>query len=301
MNEKEATVLRTIQYIDNETIYQGIKEDWITETTELAEGRNGVPYIEFPILSQFEFIRHGFSTRLGGVSTGIYESMNLSFQADDGRNVVKNFNRITQAIGTKPEVCVYSQQTHTTNVIRVGSTHRGMGVVRERSFHDVDGLITNEPGVCLVTAYADCVPLFFVDSVNKCIGAAHSGWRGTIADITKEVLSLMEKEYGTKPEEVYTMIGPSICVHCYEVSEDVAAQFEQAYAKESEKIVIPKNNGKYLLNLQLANFYNMVHAGIPVSHIGVSDLCTCCNPKLLYSHRASLGRRGVLCGFIELK
>lgn len=302
MKKSDMDIIHSVQYIDNEKLYRGIKDNNITNTTRIAEGVNEVPYITFRSFEGIDFIKHGFSTRLGGVSKGIFESMNLAFNRDDDRELVlENFGRITKALGTTPEKCVYSKQTHTTNVLRVGKEHCGMGVVKDRSFDDIDGLITDEAGVCLVTAYADCVPLFFADPVHRCIGAAHSGWRGTIANITRSMLDLMKQEFGTVAKDVHAFIGPSICRSCYEVSEDVASEFKNVYSKDTDRIVTSKGNGKYLLNLQMANYYNMINAGITDNNIGISDLCTCCNPKFLYSHRASKGRRGVLCGFIMIK
>ncbi|MDO5403545.1 MAG: peptidoglycan editing factor PgeF [Eubacteriales bacterium] len=302
MNKNDISILKSIKYIDNRHIYDGIKAGSLADTTQINEDENHIPYIKFTTFEDIDFIRHGFSTRLGGVSSGIFESMNLAFNRDDNPELVlENFKRISKAIGTTPEKCVYSKQTHTTNVMRVGKKHCGMGVVRERDFDNIDGLVTNEPGVCLVTAYADCVPLFFIDRVNRCIGASHSGWRGTVSNITKSTLELMKDEFGTKPENVCAFIGPSICRSCYEVSEDVAVWFDNVYKKDTDRIVIPKGGGKYLLNLQMANYFNMIHEGILDKNIGISDICTCCNPRLLYSHRASKGKRGVLCGFIMIK
>lgn len=301
MNKSDINVIEHLKYIDNNRIYQGIRPERLERTTKLMEGENGVPYLHFHNMEQLDFIEHGFSTRMGGVSTGIYESMNLIFSRDDHVELVQeNFRRMTKALGTEPEKCVYSKQTHTVNVMAVGKQQLGMGITRERDYDNIDGLITNEPDICLVTAYADCVPLFFADPVHRCIGASHSGWRGTIGNMAQETLDMMRKQYGTNPADVYTFIGPSICINCYEVSEDVAQQFQDVYAQDSDRVVIPKDNGKYLLNLQMANYFNMIHAGVRDEHIEISDLCTCCNPKFFYSHRASQGKRGVLCGFIRI-
>ncbi|HBH93221.1 MAG TPA: peptidoglycan editing factor PgeF, partial [Bacteroides sp.] len=248
-----------------------------------------------------------FSTRLGGVSGGIWSSMNLNFgRGDDEANVLANFRLYAEATGTDVDNMVYSMQTHTTNVIRVGRADCGNGVTKPQRFNDVDGLVTNEPGVCLVTTYADCVPLYFVDTKNRAIGLSHSGWRGTVGNITQVTVSLMRSEFGTKPEDIIAFIGPSICKSCYEVSGDVAEKFKAAYsAEEIEDILTDKGminkEHKYLLNLHAANVANMVNAGIPADNINVTDICTCCNPDFLYSHRASGGRRGGLCAFLELR
>ena len=262
-----------------------------------------VPFIKFRCFEDLDFINHGFSTRLGGTSKGIFSTMNLSFaRGDDKKCVSQNFELIADAIGTKPQNMVYAMQTHTTNVLKVGKNECGMGVLRERDFSNIDGLITNEPGVCLVTSYADCVPLYFVDVVKKCIGLSHSGWRGTVGKIGIQTVKLMVDSFGSNPQDIIAFVGPSICSDCYEVSQDVADEFLNAYSKEQiNHILFSKSNKKFQLNLHQANQYNLLDAGLKPENIFVTDICTCCNPNLLYSHRASKGERGGLCGFLEIK
>ena len=144
-------------------------------------GLDGTPYLQFPLLERTGIVDHGFSTRLGGVSRGEFASLNLSFdRGDEPEAVRENFRRIGASIGVKCEDMVLSQQTHTTNIRLIKEEDRGKGVVRERDYTDVDGMITDVPGICLVTSFADCVPLYFVDPVKKVIGLSHSGWRGTV-------------------------------------------------------------------------------------------------------------------------
>ena len=132
------------------------------------EAGGETPYLKYPMFEKAGIVRHGFSTRMGGVSQGCYASLNLSFDRGDREEAVReNFRRIGAAIGVRCEDMVLSQQTHTTNVRIVTEADRGKGIVRERDYTDVDGLVTNVPGICLVTSYADCVPLYFVDPVKK--------------------------------------------------------------------------------------------------------------------------------------
>ena len=152
--------------------------------------------------------------------------MNLSFtRGDEEEAVFENYRRIAEAMGFLPEDIVCSDQTNTTNVRRVGREDRGKGIVKARDYTDVDGLITNAPGIVLATFYADCVPLFFVDPKNRAIGLSHSGWRGTVGKIGKVTVEAMKREFGSNPEEIYTAVGPSICQDCYEISLDVAIRF----------------------------------------------------------------------------
>lgn len=272
------------------------------QVLELVENE-GVPYIQFPILAETNMVHHGFSTRLGGVSEGIFSSMNLSFvRGDEDEKVNENFNRISLAIGIEKEHIICSKQTHTNHVIVVGEDLAGNGVTKENILDDIDGLITNIPGLCLATFYADCVPLFFVDPVKKAIGLSHSGWHGTVEKIGEVTLHKMQETYGSNPEDILVAIGPSICQNCYEVSEDVILEFQNNYSRKYwDELFYKKENGKYQLNLWRANEIVLLESGIKRAHIATTNLCTCCNPELLYSHRASKGQRGNLGAFLSIK
>ena len=261
------------------------------------------PYLEYPLFRNTGIVRHGFSTRLGGVSQGCWSSLNLSFdRGDDPEAVRENFRRIGAAIGVKPEDMVLSRQTHTTNVRVMTEQDRGKGMTRERDYTDVDGMITNVPGLCLVTSYADCVPLYFVDPVRKAIGLSHSGWRGTVGKIGKETVRLMEKEFGSDPSDILAAVGPSVCMDCYEVSEDVIRKVREAFDEELwPELFYEKPDGKYQLDLWKANESIFLESGILPEHIAVTNVCTHCNSQILYSHRTSGNRRGNLCAFLALK
>lgn len=291
-----------------------IREKIISDTS--------VTYITFDNLEQTGIIRQGFSTRLGGVSEGEFASMNLSFSRnDDLQAVMENYRRFTAIMDCTPDDVAASHQTHTTNVRRVSSADKGKGVTREKDYSDIDGLITDESGVLLACFFADCVPLYFVDPVHHAIGLAHSGWRGTVGRMGQKTIDSMSHAFGTRPEAVQAAIGPSICQSCYEVSEEVAVAFAkqftpdrklaveylQRYQQEITEADIDncllqdKGNGKYQLDLWYANYCVMREAGIPAEQIAVTDICTCCNPQFLFSHRASHGRRGNLGAFLMLK
>ncbi|MBR9945031.1 peptidoglycan editing factor PgeF [Clostridiaceae bacterium Marseille-Q4145] len=272
------------------------------EDMRLVE-KNGVPYFVFENLENTGLVRHGFSTRLGGVSEGCLSSMNLSFtRGDDPEKVRENFRRMGMVIGFETKDLVLSDQTHTTNVRLVTEADRGKGFDRERDYTDVDGLITDTPGLMLVTIYADCVPLYFVDPVHKAVGLSHSGWKGTVHRIGKVTLERMKEAFGTRPEDVQAAIGPSICQDCYEVSEDVAQAFMDEFADQlDDRLVYRKGNGKYQLNLWNANERILLEAGIRPEHLSITNICTCCNHELLFSHRASHGQRGNLAAFLGLK
>lgn len=265
--------------------------------------QDGVTFLSFPLLEKTGVVVCGFSTRLGGVSRGCCESMNLSFtRGDDPEAVMENYRRIGHALGISPEQIVCSDQTHTVNVRKVGRDDCGNGITKPKPYGDVDGLITDEAQVALATFYADCVPLYLVDPEKKAIGLAHSGWRGTVGKIGKATVEAMRREYGCRPEAIRTVIGPSICQECYEVSEDVAEAFKKAYDPGLwDRLMTRREDGKYQLNLWEACRENFLEAGILPEHISMPEICTCCNPGFLFSHRASKGKRGNLAAFLMLK
>ena len=271
----------------------------------------GVPYMTFPALEVTGVVIHGFSTRLGGVSQGDCATMNFAQgRGDDPANIRENYRRMAAAMGFSPEKMVLSYQTHTTNIRRVTEADLGKGYDRERDYRDIDGLMTDVPGVVLVTSYADCVPLLFVDPVRRVIAASHSGWRGTVARMGRCTVEAMMDAYGCHPEDLIVAIGPSICQDCYEVSEDVAEAFAVELGLELpvEETAIPSiikktpgKPGKYQLDLQLANVQILTEAGVLREHISVTDVCTCCNKDVIFSHRGSQGRRGNMGAFLCLK
>jgi YfiH family protein len=256
----------------------------------------GVPYLTFPKLEKRGVV-HGFSTRLGGVSEGIFASMNLSYQRGDKKEAVdENYRRIGKMIGFEPEQLVFSNQVHDTKIKIVTKEDC------QKVMTGMDGLMTDEEGICLVTLYADCVPLFFYDPVKEVVAISHSGWKGTRHRMGKVTIEKMKEVYGSRAEDIIVAIGPSICQDCYEISEDVAMEFKEEFpAQWYHAFMIEKGNGKYQLDLWKVNELILLEAGIQKEHLDITDVCTCCNPDLLFSHRASKGKRGNLAGFIMKK
>lgn len=264
--------------------------------------KGGVTFLTFPNLEKESGFVHGFSTRLGGVSEGCLASMNLGFlRGDDPQNVRENFRRMAKAVGFDVENLVFTDQTHTANVRIVTREDCGKGFARPLDYQNVDGLITNEPGLILTTFYADCVPLYLVDPVKRAVGLSHSGWRGTVGKIGKATAEKMREAFGSRPEDLLAAIGPSICQDCYEVSEDVILEFRENFPRKyHSELFYQKADGKYQLNLWRANELIFEEAGIPASRICTTDLCTCCNYEMLFSHRASHGKRGSLAAFLGI-
>ena len=274
----------------------------LKEKTILLKNGRKLPLLSYPLLEQQDWLAHCFTTRMGGVSRGDFDSLSFSFtRGDEPAAVQENFRRVAEALQADYNKFVLSDQTHTTNVKRVTAADAGNGLTREKDFFDIDGLITDEPGLVLSTFYADCVPLYFADPVKKVIGLSHSGWRGTVAGMGRVTIEAMKREFGTNPKDLLCAIGPSICQDCYEVSRDVAKAFSEEFRGQEKEILIPKEDGKYQLNLWKSNEIILTKAGVRKENIAITDICTCCNSKYLFSHRASMGKRGNLGAFLMIK
>ena len=273
----------------------------IIESKNLNVIENGdLVYITFPSLC-VEGIKHGFSTRLGGVSDGIFSTMNLSFSRGDNENaVLNNYKIICDAIGVDYKKCVLSKQTHTTNIRIVSPDDIGKGIIKERDFDDVDGLITNIPGVTLVTQYADCVGLLFYDPVKQVVAASHAGWRGTVNEIGRLTVEKMQAAFGCNPADILAAVAPSIGKCCFEVDKPVYDEFVKLKNVDLGAIIDDKGNGKYNIDLWECNRQILLSVGIRSENITVTDLCTKCHHDIFFSHRATSGKRGNLAAFICL-
>lgn len=271
----------------------------INSKTMKLNNADTVPYLTYNSLSEIKFINHAFTTRLGGVSKGEFSSMNMAFNRGDSvESVTENYKRFCASAGFDYESLTASAQDHNTFVRAVTSLDRGVGIYKPRDLQSVDALITNEKGVTLVTYYADCTPLFFVDTKNKAIGLAHAGWRGTVGRIGEKVVRKMIELYGTDPADIKAAIGPAISVCCYEVDKPCADNFLALDDLETSRFVFPKENGKFMIDLLETNRQVLVKSGVKPENITISDLCTNCNSELLWSHRATKGHRGTMSAFM---
>lgn len=263
-----------------------------------VHNNNGVTYLTYDALSRIPFIRHAFSTKLGQGSETVHP-MDMSFDHDDYAAVTKNYQLFCAAAGFDYYSLVASSQDHRTFVRVVTSAEKGIGIRREKDIESVDALVTIEPGVTLCTYYADCTPIFFVDTVTKAIGLAHAGWRGTVARIAAKVLDTMRDSFGTDPADVVCAVGPNIMSCCYEVDDPCAEQF-YALGLDSDRFVFPKGGGKYMVDMPECNRQILISCGVREENITLSDLCTRCNSDVLWSHRATAGDRGTMCAMLRI-
>lgn len=260
------------------------------------------PFLTYNVLNNIPFIRHAFSTRLGGVSTGVCESMNLAFGRGDSREtVLENYRLISESAGFEFESLCASVQIHETVVRKVTAEDRGHGIILPRIVDSADAQITNDKNVTLVTYYADCTPVFFVDIKTHAIGLAHAGWRGTVGRISVNTVNEMARHFGSNPEDIVCAIGPVIGKCCYEIDEVCADEFRKLREIDINSVLTPKTDGKYMADLALTNKLLLMSAGVKEENIVISDLCTKCNSELLWSHRATKGQRGTMAAFMKIE
>ena len=231
---------------------------------------------------------HCFTTRLGGVSTGVFSSLNLGWnRGDTPENVTKNYHILAAAIGFDPKKLVLTRQTH-SDIVRQVTSADAQGL-DNRDYPECDGLITNEPAVALTIFTADCTPVLLWDPVTGAVGAAHAGWRGTAAKIAEKTAKAMIDAYGCRPENIRAAIGPNIGKCCFETDRDVPEALEKAYGLAVKKH-ITKSGEKYYVNLKEINAMALQEIG--VQYIDMATDCTACQCHRFWSHRITGGDRG---------
>jgi YfiH family protein len=251
-----------------------------------------VKLITSPLLNQ-SGLTHGFTTREGGVSTGVFESLNLSRRdGEPDSNIEENRARVADALGL--ERLVVARQVHGRTVVKV-DTVPDDGIAGEG-----DAMITNVPGIGLAAQTADCVPLLMYDPENRAIAAVHSGWRGTVQEIARHTLVAMGGAYGTRPDRVRAAIGPSISQANYRVGPEVLEQFDAMFGDTGDLIGSrDKDGGGYLDNAGAVR-RQLIEAGVPPSAIWMSDACTFADKNLFSCRGAKGGPFGGQAGVIGL-
>ena len=256
-------------------------------------------YLTFLQLEDYPELRHLFTTRVGGVSQGCCSSWNFGARSlDQEENIARNFEILGEVLGVEKDRMVTSAQTHTTNIRIVSGKDGGAGIMPNPSFQDVDGLVTNEKNLAIITGHADCNPVYFYDPVKHVIGLAHSGWKGTLGGISEEMVALMCAQYGSKPEDILAGLGPALCQDCFEVDRDVADLFFQR--NETYRQLAYERGIKTYIDLKQIIRYDLVAAGLSDEHIFNMNLCTKENTNLFFSHRGQQGKRGIMAAVMML-
>ncbi|MDD6155090.1 MAG: peptidoglycan editing factor PgeF [Eubacteriales bacterium] len=285
----------------------------IAEETDVYKLREkaGAKFLTFKRLDREPGLKAIFTTRWGGISEGCCENWNFGFSdRDTDACRAYNYKKLAEVMGTDLEHLIVTDQTHTTNVEVVDGSFAGYGLrgilpdADTRRFHDVDGLVTNVPGLALVTHHSDCNALYFYDPYNRAIGLAHSGWKGTLNGIGPKLVGIMEEKYGTDPGRLLCGLGPSICGDCFEIDEDVANLFFDkcpAYRDFSTSKVNEACLTKYYLDLWSVNRYMLEKAGLDSANIFCMGLCTKENLDTFFSHRGQRGKRGTMAACMMLE
>ncbi|TYQ15582.1 UNVERIFIED_CONTAM: hypothetical protein Cloal_2053 [Acetivibrio alkalicellulosi] len=260
---------------------------------------NGVELLQFNKFLKYNNITHCFTTRNGGVSKSEYQSLNMAFnKSDDRKNVEENYKRVAKSIDIDIKNMVFSNQVHDSKIRVVNEDDRGKGIIRESDIIGFDGLVTNVKNVALVTFYADCVPVFLFDPVKTVISLVHSGWRGTVKNISVEAVKLMKEEYGSIESNIEVIIGPSIGRCCFEVEDDALKEFEKnAYWSE---LLYNKDGIKWKVDLQSLIIKSLIYQGLRDENIFNCKICTKCNKDMFFSHRGHKGKTGTLAAIMQI-
>ncbi len=236
--------------------------------------KNNLKYITFQNLENTNMVKHCVTTRLGGVSTGVYAELNMSFTRGEQREkVLQNYDIVCNALDFDKNSFVLCHQTHTTNI----------------------------RGIQLTVFSADCTPILLLDTVNKAIGAVHAGWRGTVNSIAQKAIEKMTENYGTNPKDVIAGIGPSIGQCCFQVDEPVVKEFRQKLDFADDVMINDTVPERYKIDLWETNKRILMNCGVQEKNIELSNICTMCHTDLFYSHRVMGNERGNMAGIIALK
>lgn len=261
---------------------------------------NGLPYYIIHSFEQTGLVKHGFTTRLGGISSEPFNTLNLGLNTgDDKEKIIRNFEKVSGAFNIPLEKMVLSDQVHGTKIRVITKDDAGKGLFKPMDYKEIDGLLTNVKGLMLLTFYADCVPLFFLDKAKNVAGLAHAGWKGTVARIGEKMVNKMKETFSSNPEDILVGIGPSIGPCCYPVKKDVQDKFN-ASLSNTEEILSEEYSNIWKLDLWKANKKVLEENGILSRNITVSELCTSCNNHKFFSYRKENGKTGRMAALIQL-
>lgn len=263
--------------------------------------KNNLAYLTFKELDKYNFINHAYSTRLGGISKNEFKSLNFGYKTNDNiESINKNYDIFCETMNIKKQNLVLTSQIHEDRIAIVTKQNIENNSDNFIQFDQTDGLITNEPNIGLVTFHADCVAVYLIDVKQKIIGLAHAGWRGTVKNITGKLVKKLVDFYKSSPENIVSALGPCIQSCCFEVDKSLLENFYSLNIPETY-IYNSLDNNKIKIDLLQVNKELLIKSGLKSENIFKSDVCTMCNHELLFSHRATNGKRGTNIAYIILK
>ncbi|MDR3564912.1 MAG: peptidoglycan editing factor PgeF [Negativicutes bacterium] len=265
----------------------------------LKRANNGVWFGTFAHFDHLN-LKHGVSSRLGGLSKPPFATLNMGMKGSDDPATVKlNRKLFCQAVGVPVAATVTAQQVHSDKICVVEKQDAGRGADSyETAIPGTDALITAVPDIPLMLFFADCVPVLIFDPVKRVVAISHAGWKGTVAKIAQKTVLMMQEKFATRPADCIAAIGPSIGPDSYEVDQPVIDALQASFP-EWEELVVPRGD-RWLLDLWLTNRRQLEEIGVDGRNIEVSGVCTQCNPELFYSHRAEKGNTGRMGAIIML-
>ena len=260
----------------------------------MFQKKGDLTLFSFDSLSHYGCLIQAVSTRVGGVSEGIFHSLNLGFHVDDRYDaVLTNRQRFCRSLSLPIESIVAGQQVHGTEVVVVDGSHRGKGA---QSWADTipktDAMVTNSPDIALMVLVADCAAILLYDPEKEAIGIAHGSWRGAIGGIVSHTVQKMIDSFGCQPEDIQVGISPSIGPCCYKVGEDVLSALRTSFPDQWGQFIVHQTDGSVHLNLWELLRQQLVESSIPKKKVETTGICTACNMNLFYSHRGEMGKTG---------
>lgn len=260
-----------------------------------------IPYLQSTLLAKSGLVDHGFSTRLGGCSTGPTASLNTAFHTEDStKNVLENRRRFFDIFNYDYRKTVSATQVHGTDLAVFDSSNHGEGAFPGSTRRECDALITSEKSLPLAAYAADCMLIFIVSPEKPLVALAHAGWRGTLGEIGPAVIDYITKQYRLQPEKLYVALSPAICRDCYQVDPDIANKFVLA-GWGDQPYMENQSNGSYKLDLKEINMAQLHRCGVKIDNLDYSSSCTSCHEDLFYSYRRDLGSTGRMIGFAALR
>lgn len=258
--------------------------------------KEGVVFYTIPAFDDTGLVRHGFSSRIGGVSTGPFESLCFSLSREKNPdNFRANIRIFAGAAGVDYDKLTAVNYAHGDGIYSLVPADNGKGVSRANDIPKCDALVCDNPDVAAITMHADCVPLFYLDSKTGVSCIAHSGWRGVVKCLPAKIVDYLTEKYGIDPADLLVGVGPHIMKCCFEVGEDVKNEFSDNFGPEAYE----ERNGRFYADMQYSILTQLRDRNIAGKNITVADMCTSCRPDLFYSHRRDRGNTGAMASLMQ--
>lgn len=257
-------------------------------------------FITSPAITRHRSVTHAFLTRIGGVSTGPFASLNFKEHDGDSGDAEENRARMGRLLRVDVERLFTVRQVHGDRVVVVESGSEDSSLLHDGERPEGDAILTNKKGLAIGVLTADCVPIILVDPVQEVVGIVHAGWRGTVAGICGKAVTKMGDHFGSHAEDISAAIGPAIGPCCYEVGEEVAVHFRTGLFQEKE-VVVQINDGRLQLDLQKANQLLLLESGVEDCNISISPFCTSCSSDLFFSYRRDGAPTGRQLSFVVME